>query len=478
MAISSAFNIATGGLTASARMAEVVSSNLSNALTDGYATREVNLSSGLLGGVKIEGISRLSDPGIIRDRRLADADVGAQQRGATALEELERAFGPVGDPSGLAGRLAALEQSLISASSAPGSDQRLQTVLSRLSDVTAAMRSDADAIQGQRQTADQAIARDVDTLNTTLQQIKKFNGDITRMIGSGNDPSPVVDARQNAIDKLSSIVPLTEIDRGRGQVALYTQTGVALIDGNAAEFGFAPVGTIVADMTLASGALSGVTLNGTPLDLTNGYGRMKGGSLEAAFALRDGTLVDLQTNLDNMAADLIQRFAGPTVDPTQAVGDPGLLTDRGAAFDPLDIGGLSARLTANVAVDPTQGGDLSRLRDGVNAVAAGPIGENAQIDRWLTALRDPIALLPGGIARSAVGHASDQIGNVGRLRLEAQQALGFETARFDSLRAAELADGVDSDQQLQKLLRIEQSYAANARVLQALDVMMSRLMEI
>lgn len=478
MAISSAFNIASGGLTASARMAEVVSSNLANALTDGYGQRELTVSSGLLGGVKIDGISRNVDFGAIRERRNADADVGAQQRGATALSQLEQAFGPVGDPSGVAGRLAALEQSLISASSNPGSDQRLQTVLSRLQDVTTAMRSDSDAIQSQRQDADRAIANDVDTLNTTLKQIEKLNADVSRLIGSGNDPSPAIDARQNAIDKITSIVPLTEIDRGRGQVALYTKSGVALIDGSPATFDFSPVGTIVADMTLASGALSGVTLNGDPLDLGNGYGRMKGGSLEAAFVLRDQTLVGLQTGLDEIAADLMQRFESPTTDPTLTAGDPGLLTDRGAAFDPLNIGGLASRLTVQASVDPAQGGALSRLRDGVNAAVSGPVGDNTQLDSWLGALRDPVALLSGGTARSAVGHASDQLNTVGRLRLDAEETLGFETARFDSLRAAELAGGVDSDQELQNLMRIEQSYAANARVLQTLDAMMSRLMEI
>ncbi|MCK0120530.1 flagellar hook-associated protein FlgK [Loktanella sp. F6476L] len=478
MAISSAFNIASGGLTASARMAEVVSSNLSNALTDGYGKRELTLSSGILGGVKIDGVSRLVDAGALRERRNAEADVGAQQRGATALSQLEQAFGPVGDPSGVAGRIAALEQSLISASSNPASEQRLQTVLSRLEDVTTAMRSDSDAIQTQRQDADKAIASDVETLNTTLKQVEKLNADVTRLIGSGNDPSAAIDARQTAIDKITSIVPLTEIDRGRGQVALYTKSGVALIDGSPANFGFSPVGTIVADMTLASGALAGVTLNGDPLDLGNGYGRMKGGSLEAAFVLRDQTLTGLQTGLDEMAADLIQRFVSSSTDPTLTVGDPGLFTDRGAAFDPLDIGGLAARLTVNTNIDPAQGGALSRLRDGVNATVLGPVGNNAQIDSWLGALQDPVALIGGGTARSAVGHASDHINTVGRLRLDAEETLGFETARFDSLKTAELAGGVDSDQELQNLLRIEQSYAANARVLQTLDAMMSRLMEI
>jgi flagellar hook-associated protein 1 FlgK len=51
-------------------------------------------------------------------------------------------------------------------------------------------------------------------------------------------------------------------------------------------------------------------------------------------------------------------------------------------------------------------------------------------------------------------------------------------ARQDALKTAELATGVDSDQELQNLLRIEQAYAANARVLQTIDAMMQRLMEL
>ena len=42
----------------------------------------------------------------------------------------------------------------------------------------------------------------------------------------------------------------------------------------------------------------------------------------------------------------------------------------------------------------------------------------------------------------------------------------------------ELLNGVDTDQEMQKLLLIEQSYAANARVIQVVDDMMRRLMEI
>lgn len=50
MSMASALNNAVSGLTASSRMAEVVSSNIANAMTEGYARRELSLSSDTLGG--------------------------------------------------------------------------------------------------------------------------------------------------------------------------------------------------------------------------------------------------------------------------------------------------------------------------------------------------------------------------------------------------------------------------------------------
>ena len=58
------------------------------------------------------------------------------------------------------------------------------------------------------------------------------------------------------------------------------------------------------------------------------------------------------------------------------------------------------------------------------------------------------------------------------------QEQSFATARWDTLRQAELADGVDTDQELQTLMRVEQAYAANAKVIQTIDGLMQRLMEL
>jgi len=58
------------------------------------------------------------------------------------------------------------------------------------------------------------------------------------------------------------------------------------------------------------------------------------------------------------------------------------------------------------------------------------------------------------------------------------QTLSFATARQAGLKDIELQQGVDSDEQMQRLLLIEQSYSANARMIQTVDEMLQTLLRI
>ena len=262
-----------------------------------------------------------------------------------------------------------------------------------------------------------------------------------------------MDQRQRAVDTIASIVPVREVQREQGRIALMTTSGEIMLDGTPAVYAFQRTNTIDADMTFVGGGLAGITRDGVPISTVDGVGRLSGGSLGASFMMRDSALVTAQTGLDEIAADLITRFDSPTTDPSLGAGDPGLLTDGGAALDPTDIVGLSRRISVNPAVDPTQGGLLSRWRDGIGAVAAGPTGNAAQLNRWIDAMNNrqsidvsiPVQTASGQVARVAALFSTD--------RVLADEALSFASARRDTLYQAELAQGVDSDVELQNLLR-------------------------
>ncbi|MFT5741979.1 MAG: flagellar hook-associated protein 1 FlgK [Paracoccaceae bacterium] len=482
MSISHSLSNALSGLTAASRMAEVVSSNLANALTDGYGRRRLDLSAATIGGrgagVDINGVTRIVDRGILADRRLADAGLSGHAQTSDFLSRVEGLIGTAGAPDSLSNRVNNVEQALIDASAAPPSDTHLQGVVDRFNQLAGSLNAASDGVQGLRIDADKAIAQHVETLNTSLRQVEQLNADITMSFNTGNDPSALIDQRQRTIDTIAEIVPIREVDRQGGQVALMTTSGESLIDGPAKQFGFAATNFATAEMTLASGGLSGITLGGQALSPTDGVGKLAGGALGAAFSMRDIALTDVQSGLDAMARDLIERFQDPAVDPTLAVGAAGLLTDDGTAFDPLNAIGLAGRISVNAAVDPAKGGALSRLRDGVDALAAGPIGASQQLDAWSDALSDVRSISLGGQLASSSGHAANLMSKIGSARLASDSEVSFATARWDTLRQAELSNGVDSDYELQMLLQIEQAYAANAKLVQTVESMIQTLMEL
>lgn len=481
MSISQSLSNALTGLNANSRMAEVISANLSNALTEGYGRRALEMSAQSIGsqsgGVRVDGVVRMSDRGLLGERRLADAGLAGADRNAAVLKQLETAFSAADDPAGLGARMTAFETALAGAATDPSSDQRLGLVVSRLGDVTDRLSTASRTVQNMRVTADANIARDVETLNTALKQVQQLNEDIGRLGGRSIDPSALIDQRQRAIDAIGSIVPIREISQSNGQVSLWTSGGLSLLDGKAVEIGFSPASVITPDMTLTSGGLRGLTINGVSAG-PDGVGRLGGGSLGSTFALRDGMLVQAQAGLDEVAADLISRFADPAVDPTLIAGDPGLLTDAGTAHNPADLVGLSQRIAVNASVDPKQGGLLSRLRDGVQASATGPVGNPDQLNRFADALAARRSINPGIAQSSAAGQIARVANLFATQRLQADEQKSFATARRDTLQQAELATGVDSDFELQSLLRVEQAYAANAKVVETIQALMQRLMDI
>ena len=481
MSLSLALGNAVTGLSATARMAEVVSANLANALTDGYGRRSVDLSPASLGGrgagVRVDGLTRHVDRPLLAERRGAEAQAENRQALARGLSGVEGTLGRAEDGTTLSARLAALEGALVSASADPASESRQSLVLDRLDRVAGTLREAASGVAQARAQADADIAARVGGLNADLSGIEGLNRDIVAALASRRDATGLMDQRQVLVDRVAAVVPVREMDREGGAIALFTPQGAALLDDRAAKVGFDPSPVVTAEMTLASGGLSGLTLNGRPMG-PDGVGALGGGALGAAFSLRDGTLPQAGAELDALARDLIARFADPAADPSLGAGAAGLLTDAGAPFDPLDATGLASRIAVNAAVDPGRGGALWRLRDGVGASAPGPSGEGAQIARWLSALSAPRALVAGGRPGGAAALAAGVEAGVAGRRLAAEEEAGFATARWSSLRDAELAGGVDSDQEMQMLLVIEQAYAANARIVEVVESMMRTLMEI
>jgi flagellar hook-associated protein 1 len=483
MSISASLSSALSGLNAAAKGAELVANNVANATNPSYARRELQLGARVVGslgqGVAIIGTDRVIDRALLSDRRMADANSGGREALLRFQRDVEGVIGTSADPSSISGRIASLESALVEAASRPDSEARLSNLHTALRQVSDGFAAASESIQQGRGRADGKIASDVNRLNDALLKVRDLNVLIRAAKATGNDAAGLMDQRQKVVDDIATIVPIRELSRDNDQIALVTAGGITLLDGKAATFGFTATNTITADMTLGSGALSGITVNGRPIAVGVPPGGMDGGTLAANFAIRDDLGTKAQASLDAVARNLMERLEDPAVDATRAPGSPGLLTDNGAGFNPLDEVGLSARLAINAAVDPVQGGALWRLRDGLGAAVQGPPGQSALLTALHGALTVPRATASGPFAsgpRSFAALTGDLSSLASSARISAENDLGYARARSESLTELQAAQGVDTDQELQKLLVIEQAYSANARVIQTVDELIQILL--
>lgn len=483
MSLTSAMNSAISGLAVNSRLADLASTNIANAATPGYMRRQADVTSIVLGGegagVTIGGIRRDVSLYLQNERRGAEASVSHQDTRSAFLSRVEASLGTDSESS-LMARIADFDTALISAASRPESEARLSAVLTSAQQVVDHMVATGKSIQTARTEADSAIAAEVDLLNSTLAQVEDLNGRIMAANIAGRDSTSLQDLRQRQIDQISGIIPLRQIPRENGVIALYSTSGAPLVDGKASEFGFTPTRAITAEMNLADGPLSGLTMNGRAMSTTEN-GLLAGGSLSAHFAVRDDLAPAAQAKLDGLSRDLVERFQASGVDTTVAPGSAGLFTDRGAAFDTINEVGLSSRLQVNTAVDPAEGGALWRLRDGMGATTIGSAGDATLLNRLrgaLTAETTPASASLESGPRSLAALASDITSRAAQDRVTVEDQLIFAQSRATTLLEQEQVHGVDTDQELQNLLLIEQSYAANARVIQTIDDMLATLMEL
>jgi len=477
MSITGAMNAAISGLRAAARGTEIVSTNISNALTPSYGKRSLELSTLGYGasGVSIDGINRQMNDSIVSDRRIANATQQNSQVIVDFLRDFESITGIAGDADGLSGRLAAFEESLIAAASRPDAVERLAQAVTDAQQLASSLSQASAQVQDMRSNADKQIAQEVSYLNTALKQVEQLNIQITTAQAKGGSSLASLDQRQTILDEIGSIVPINVVPRDNGAVAIYTEGGASLLDISAVTIGFEKQNTVTAHQTLEANTLSGLTLNGQDVLRSTALG---GGSLGGYFEVRDVYGVQAQTQLDALARDLIERFSDPALDTTRAAGDPGLFTDANASFDPINEVGLSSRLALNNAVDPEAGGDVWKLKDGLGATMPGAAGDATLLNDLRHALEETRMPASGNFGTGALAAAnlfSSFSGLLAVSRSSAEQNLSFSSAQLAELTQLQLSEGVDTDQELQNLLILEQSYAANARVIQAADAMLETM---
>lgn len=471
-------------------MASIASNNLANALTKGYGRQSVDLGSNVLDGrgvgVGVNGINRASSPNLTSARRDADGDAATIEPQASALSRIGRVFGEATADDGLFRRLEAFEDALRQFSETPEAVPRQIQTAEAANDLVSYMNHLSTEAATVRQNADANIAAQVSTVNANIERIDDLNGKITRLSVGGRDVSGLIDERERLIDEVSALIPIQTHPQPNNSIHLSTRQGLFLLAEEPVPLEFTRSPTITASMVYdpaGGGALSGLNLDGIDVSFGSNHPQsITGGALAGHFAVRDSIGTDFNARIDQLAADLIVRFEDSNVDPTLAVGDPGLFTDNGAALDLSVIEGLAGRLDLNALVDPTVGGDPSLLRDGLQSAAPGAASSDAIPRGMLDALTAgrPSSSIPGlDGSLSAAQMVSGIAELIGVQRTRAETDLAAKASTRETLALTEAEEiGVNTDQELQDLILIEQAFSANLQVIQAASRMLQEISEI
>ena len=308
-----------------------------------------------------------------------------------------------------------------------------------------------------------AISSDVGSVNARIARLQDLND---RLAGGlqGEARLATEDAIGTELDALAEVIDFTMRTDAQGRVEVFTTGGTELLAGNEAQ-------------ALRYDAQTGTLFAGA-VEITPGKPGVRGiseGSLAGRIAMASDALPQMQAQLDEVASALIETMAAVDI----STGGPGLFTDAGAMpgvpYEP----GLAARIAVNTAVLPDEGGAVWRIRDGMGAAQPGNTGDNTLIEDMIDALDGPVgfdeAAGLGGSATIAT-YASTLIAGQNATRARAETEAATLASGAVAVQGTRMSfQGVNVDDELQQLTQIQQSYAANAQVLQTVAEMLDTL---
>ena len=353
MSLGSALAIAMSGLRANQSALSIVSSNIANAQTPGYVSEGINqveVQTGDSGAsVIVTGVNRQLDQFIQSQLRTETSGGAYADQMASVLTQLQSVYGTPGAAGSLESAFSNFTTALQSLSTTSGTSSSQISAATAAQSLVQQLNATTQGIQTLRSNAEQDLNISVGQANTAMSQIAQLN---TRLQGlNPTDPAAatLMDQRDKAIDQLSQLMDIRVSSNGNNQTSIYTTNGVELVGAQASKLSFNSQGTLNANSQWNSnpakssaGTITCTLANGATVDMiaTNSIGS---GQIGADLMLRDKTLVQAQTQVDQLAASMASALSDKTTAGTAA---PAALAPK-AGFD-LDTSNVLPGNTINL----------------------------------------------------------------------------------------------------------------------------------
>lgn len=467
MSAFSGIHIASSALRAHQQALDVINHNVANANTPGYRRQQVMYQNGVAYptptmnggwgpgqfgmGVQVQSIKRFGTDFLDGRYRTELAQSGKYDVQRNILNQVESLLNETGD-NNLVAKMDAFFNGWQALSADPANTALRGDLRGKAEDLVSAFNSRAQGLRATRSEQDVALGQRVDEVNDVASQMARLNGEIALVVGRDQQPNDLLDQRDRLADRLAELTGATISNQPDGTV-MASINGHALIVGTST-FKLQTVVDPANDNLLAvqwqtptPAAYNGT--NGEIAGILDARDRIVKGQLDGLNTLAQTfiTSVNTQHNAGYRlnSATLGGNFFEPAVDPS---GQYALSIQ------------LNANIVANVA-NIAVASNPNAPGDGNNGVLM------ANLQRALT--------MSGGTATFGGAYTAQ----VGSLALETRNA---ETRYSDRRAVAAALDeqrqavgGVSLDEEAANLMQTQKAYEAAARVLNAVDEMLDKL---
>ena len=308
MALIPGLSTSLSGMKTAQAQLDIIGRNIANVDTVGYTRKtaqQVNvIKAGNSMGVSLGEVRRSVDEGLLKSYLSSNSLTSNYSAQNDYLSKAETLLGTPQGNNSLSANVADLQAAFDTFTTDVTSSANRYNLLNQASTITSRLNSISVEIQKLRGDADLQITDAVDQVNDLLNQIDNLNDEIVKYDILGYEgTADLLDQRDQALRELSGLIDISYFKRETGAIVIQTTNGITLLDNDPHLLSHSALTQASSTTTYAGGGINGIYVDGKDITAS-----IKGGELQGLIQIRDTTLPSLQSQLDELAGNLMEQI--------------------------------------------------------------------------------------------------------------------------------------------------------------------------
>lgn len=445
---------------------QTVSHNIANKSTEGYSRQRVELvantpvSEGGLQigtGAKAAKVTRTNNPWLEKQIQKENTELGYSEGKATAMESVQNVFNEQ-DNKRLNQYITDFFNSYRELSNNPESLATRTMVKENAHALAQDFKRVSGQLEGIRKDLDFQMVNQVEEINQISKEISSLNEKILQIEVRGAPANDERDRRELLLKKLGEKIEVSWSEGADGKVAVTAGNTAILISGGT----YSELKAKSGDQSGRIRILYSANENGSLFDVTE---QIKGGRLGGVLEVRDQVIKSQLEKVDTLAYNFAKEVNRIHIEGFDRQGNPGVLF-----FDmPEEIDKASEKM----AVNKTILNDVGRIAAGNKPKAP---GDNT-IALMISALQNRGVLNSG--SDSFDDFYNTIVGQIGTLTQRSVKTFESQKNILTQLsNIRESISGVNLDEETAKMIEMQKSYEAAARMIKTADELLDTVLNL